>query len=111
MSATAILRVAVAVLVVILLSLIFRLWFGESGLQNNKQLELRIEQRRLENAESAGRNRELAEYIRGLEEGSGEYEALARERFGMVKENEIFYRFIESESGENQPLTEAEANR
>ncbi|OOV88626.1 cell division protein FtsB [Oceanospirillum linum] len=83
------------ILVVLILLLQVRLWFGESSLPETWQLESRIETRKLENADLAKRNEALAAEVAGLRRGLDAIEERARYELGMVRPNETFFLLID----------------
>ncbi|SEG04965.1 cell division protein FtsB [Oceanospirillum linum] len=83
------------ILVVLILLLQVRLWFGESSLPETWQLESRIETRKLENADLAKRNEALAAEVADLRRGLDAIEERARYELGMVRPNETFFLLID----------------
>ncbi len=71
--------------------------FGERGFLHLYRMEReRLEYvERIENLEAA--NRELMDQIRRLSEDDDYIESVARKELGMVRENEVIYRFSEEE--------------
>lgn len=92
----------IALLVLIFAASQYRLWLADGGVLDNRRLEHRLEQRQKQNAALFKRNRELADYIKRLKVDDREYEALARERFGLVKDDEIFFLFVEGDGDLHQ---------
>lgn len=91
----------VAVLLLIILGLQYRLWFGEGSVEQIIQLQREIEKQKIENAALQERNRALLAQIRELKEGTEGIEDKARTDIGMIKEGETFY-FI-TDDKKNQP--------
>ncbi|WP_417597206.1 cell division protein FtsB [Oceanospirillum sp.] len=83
------------ILVVLILLLQVRLWFGESSLPETWQLESRIETRKAENADLAKRNEALAAEVADLRRGLDAIEERARYELGMVRPNETFFLLID----------------
>ncbi len=83
------------ILVVLIVLLQLRLWFGESSLPETWQLESRIEVRKAENAELAKRNDALAAEVADLKSGLDAIEERARYELGMVRPNETFFLLID----------------
>ena len=88
-------RVLIATLVILLLLLQYRLWFGDSSLIKVWQMEERIEAQRTENRALEERNRDLEAEVRDLKKGVAAIEERAREELGMIKEGETFFQAIE----------------
>lgn len=93
------------ILVVLILLLQMRLWFGESSLPETWQLESRIETRKAENAELAKRNEALDAEVADLRSGLDAIEERARYELGMVRPNETFFLLID------EPEPSAKASR
>jgi len=84
-------RWIVAVLILIILGLQYRLWFGEGSVEQIVQLQREIDKQKIENANLEEHNRILMAQIRELKEGTESIEAKARTDMGMIKEGETFY--------------------
>ncbi len=83
------------ILIVLLVLLQYRLWFGDGGLIRLWELEQRIEQQRTENERLRERNRALTAEVRDLKHGLTAIEERARTELGMIKEGETFYQVVE----------------
>ncbi len=84
-------------LIVVLVSLQYRLWVGEGSIANVVRLQHEIEQQQAENAQLRERNRLLAEEVKALKNGHSAIEARARSEMGMIKEGETYYMIVEQE--------------
>ena len=87
-------RSLLAILLLVLIALQVKLWFGEGGYRDVKRLALRVEQQAMENETLAQRNRELQAEVEDLRQGLQAVEERARSELGMVKENEEFYQVV-----------------
>ena len=87
-------RLLIAVLLIILLLLQYRLWVGEGSLAEVSNLQREIDQQQQEMARLKMRNQALQAEVEGLRSGLGAIEERARSELGMVKEGEIFYQVI-----------------
>ncbi|HDN69109.1 MAG: cell division protein FtsB [Gammaproteobacteria bacterium] len=85
----------VILLVLLLVYLQYKLWFGEGSLQDVWQLHQDVEFQRLENIELRERNAALEAEVKDLRQGFDAIEEHAREDLGMVKEGETFYQVVE----------------
>lgn len=94
----------VAVLVLIILGLQYRLWFGEGSVEQIVQLQREIEKQKIENAALQERNRALLAQIRELKEGTEGIEGKARADIGMIKEGETFYFITDEKPGASAPV-------
>jgi len=88
----------IALLLVAIVYLQYRLWFGEGSVEQISQLQRDIEKQKAENAGLLERNRALSAEIRELKEGTETIEAKARTDMGMIREGETFYFIPETPS-------------
>jgi len=89
------LKKLVILLVLLLVYLQYKLWFGEGSLQDVWQLHQDVEFQRQENSELRERNAALEAEVKDLQQGFDAIEEHAREDLGMVKEGETFYQVVE----------------
>lgn len=85
----------VILLLILLVYLQYKLWFGEGSLQDVWELHREVELQRQENIELRERNAALEAEVRDLRQGLDAIEEHAREDLGMVKEGETFYQVVE----------------
>jgi len=90
-------RSLLAILLLVLIALQVKLWFGEGGYRDVQRLAMRVEQQAMENETLAQRNRELQAEVEDLRQGLQAVEERARSELGMVKENEEFYQVVPGE--------------
>lgn len=83
------------VLLLLLVYLQYRLWFGDGSLQDVWQLHQEVETLREENVMLRERNDALDAEVRDLQQGLDAIEERAREDLGMIKEGETFYQLVE----------------
>ena len=96
-------RALLAILLLVLLALQFKLWFGEGGYRDVQRLAQRVEQQAQENELLAQRNRELQAEVEDLRQGLEAIEERARSELGLIKENEEFYQVVPApEPGQEQ---------
>ena len=84
-------------LLLILILLQLKMWFGEGGFSDVRRLEQRVEEQTQENEALAQRNRELRAEVEDLRQGLGAVEERARSELGLIKENEEFYQVVPAE--------------
>ena len=89
-------KALVTLLLIVLLSLQYRLWFGRGNLQEVAELESLKQERQLKNKRLDERNRALAAEVLDLKKGMEAAEEKARSEMGMVKEGETFYQIVDS---------------
>lgn len=88
--------VALVLLVLcILITLQYRLWWGEGSLKHTTQLEEQLFKQQLANDALQSRNDRLLSEIATLKKGTGQIEARAREDLGLVKDDETFFMFFD----------------
>ena len=85
----------IALLLIILLSLQFRLWFGDANIMNILSLKKQIGEQLQENEHLQLRNRQLEAEVTDLKKGLSAIEERARSDQGMVREGETFYQLVE----------------
>ncbi len=85
----------VAILVLLLGLLQYKLWVGDGSLSEVWQLKQKINAQETENQELRQRNQQLEADVRDLKEGLDAAEERAREELGMVKRGEVFYLVVE----------------
>ncbi len=90
-------RILLAILVLILILLQLKMWFGEGGFSDVRRLEQRVESQAQENQALAQRNRELHAEVEDLRQGLGAVEERARSELGLIKQDEEFYQVVPGE--------------
>ena len=93
-------RVLIAILLVILLLLQFKLWFGEGGFTEVGRLEERVTAQIEENEVLQQRNNELQAEVEDLRERLDAVEERARNELGLIKEDEEFYQVVPAPPGQ-----------
>lgn len=89
-------RLINAILLCLLVVLQFKLWFGDGGLRETWQLETAVVAQRERNDDLVDRNRNLAEEVNDLKNGTEALEERARSELGLVQPDEEFVRVVES---------------
>ena len=84
-----------AALLMVLLLLQFKLWFGDGNLRDVWQLRDAIERQEIENSQLKSRNDALEAEVDDLKKGFAAIEERARKELGMVKKGETFFQIIE----------------
>ena len=87
-------KILLAALILILIGLQYKLWFGDGSLSEVVQLsrELEIQKKRLRELEQ--RNRILEAQVLDLQNGLDAFEEKARNDLGMIKKGETFIQLI-----------------
>ncbi len=92
-------KLIVAILLVLLVWLQYKLWLGDGGIPEVLQLEDEIEAVQAEVNRLQERNKALNAEVVDLKKGIEAIEERARSELGMVKEDEIYYQVIDSAPG------------
>lgn len=79
------------ILLVTLLILQFRLWFGEGSISHVVSLQGKVEAQQAINDEWIEKNELLANEVIDLQTGTAAIEEYARTELGMIKKNETFF--------------------
>ena len=95
-------RTLLAILLVILVLLQRKMWFGEGGYRGVQRLAERVEEQARENEALAQRNRELQAEVEDLRRGLDAIEERARSELGMIKEDEEFYQVVPGTNGQDR---------
>lgn len=93
----------VFILVVILLSLQYRLWMGEGSIAHVVSLNREIDKQAEENARLRERNRLLAAEVDALKQGDDAIEERARNDMGMIKDGETFFMIVDDAKNKKKP--------
>ncbi|MDO6562622.1 cell division protein FtsB [Amphritea sp. 1_MG-2023] len=87
-------RAIVLLLLISLIGLQYRLWFGEANLRDVQALQQEIVRQRAENDLLVNRNHQLDAEVKDLKQGLAALEERARNQLGMVKEGESFFQLV-----------------
>ncbi len=90
-------KILITVLIVLLIGLQYKLWFGDGSLSEVVQLsrELDIQKQKLRELEQ--RNKILEAQVLDLQNGLDAFEEKARNDLGMIKKGETFIQLIPEE--------------
>ena len=88
-------RIFIAVLLILLGSLQYRLWVGQGSFAHVNDLRVEVERRIAENQESSQRNDILKAEILDLKQGLTAAEDIARSEMGLIKKGETFFLLAE----------------
>ena len=89
-------RVFALIAALLLIPMLYRFWFGESGWFAARELERQIAAQERETALQEERNRALTMEVLALKNGAAGVEGRARTDLGMVAEGETFYLVVET---------------
>lgn len=88
-------RPVTIVLILALVGLQYKLWFGDGSVLHWLRLENKLRVQEIENNKLVIRNRALKADIDELKTGAQALEEQARYDFGMVKNGESYYQFLD----------------
>jgi cell division protein FtsB len=95
-------RAITLLLVVFIMLLQYRLWFGKNSVPDYLALESEVQRQILDNDKLKRRNKLLYADTDDLKSGVEAIEERARNELGMIKEGETFFRLIPSEKNTMQ---------
>lgn len=81
----------IALLLIVIAALQYRLWVGEGSLADVARLEDEIQRQQAENDQLRERNRILAVEVDNLKNGLDSIEERARNDIGMIRKGETFF--------------------
>jgi len=87
-------KVLIAALIVLLIALQYRLWFGDGSVQEVWRLREEAKTTRTELLQLRSRNQALSAEVADLKSGLEAIEERARADLGMIDEDETFYQFV-----------------
>ena len=90
-------RIVTGILLIFLLLLQYRLWFGKNSVPDYMALKQEVARQEQANNKLIQRNKLLYADIDDLKSGVEAVEERARNELGMIKENETFFRIITDE--------------
>mgnify|MGYP001411970130 FL=1 len=91
-------RAITLLLLVFIMLLQHRLWFGKNSVPDYLALEIEVQRQILDNDKLKRRNKLLYADTDDLKSGVEAIEERARNELGMIKEGETFFRLIPSEN-------------
>ena len=86
----------IAILVLLIALLQYRLWFGDGNLREFQRLHQRIDELKQDGAKRRDRNAALEAEVMDLKQGLDAIEERARQDLGIVKEGETFVQIIDA---------------
>ena len=89
-------KILIAVLLLALIGLQYKLWFGDGSLSEVVQLSQELEIQKAKLQELEDRNRILEAQVLDLQNGLDAFEEKARNDLGMIKRGETFIQLIPS---------------
>ncbi len=87
-------KILISVLIILLIGLQYKLWFGDGSLSEVVQLSSELEKQKQKLRQLEERNRILEAQVLDMQNGLDAYEEKARNDLGMIKQGEIFIQLI-----------------
>ena len=81
-------------LLVVVLSLQYRLWLSDDGVRELTRLSQAVERQKSENEELLARNQQMVAEVSDLKAGMAAIEERARSELGMIGRSETFYQVV-----------------
>lgn len=88
-------RPIIIILILALVGLQYKLWLGDGGIIQWIKLEKKLTTQEAENAKLLTRNRAIEADIIELKSGDQALEEQARYELGMIRNDEVYYQFID----------------
>lgn len=102
-------KVLIGVLLITLLTLQYRLWFGDGSVQEVWRLKNEAQAKNAEVLRLRNRNQALEAEVVDLKKGLDAIEERARTELGMISSDETFYRFVRDPDQKQGPRSIAES--
>jgi cell division protein FtsB len=90
-------KLILAILLILLVLLQFRLWTGEGSIAEISEFDDKIASQTAENASLQARNEALLQEVADLKTGLDSIEERARSELGMIKKGETFFLIVDEE--------------
>lgn len=90
-------KILIGILIILLIGLQYKLWFGDGGLSEVVQLSKELDEQKEKLRLLEERNRILEAQVLDLQNGLDAYEEKARNDLGMIKQGETFIQLIPAE--------------
>jgi cell division protein FtsB len=88
-------KVILAVVVLLIGLLQYRLWYGDGGIEQTKTFQQELNDLKKQVEEKHFRNKALYAEVEDLRKGQEAIEERARNELGMIKEGETFFQVLE----------------
>jgi len=88
-------RPLILILILVFIGLQYKLWLGDGNISQWRKLELALTQQKSENTRLSLRNTVMEADVIELKKGSSALEEQARYELGMVKDDEVYYQFVD----------------
>ncbi len=93
-------KILAGILGALILAIQYPLWLGKGGWVRVRDVDRQLEAQRARNVQLESRNAALAAEVRDLKQGFDAIEERARYELGLIKNDEVFFQFVEK-GGQN----------
>ncbi|MCV6605620.1 MAG: cell division protein FtsB [Porticoccaceae bacterium] len=104
-------RWLIAILIVFLIALQYRLWFGEGSVAQKVELEKAVLEQQAINRDAEARNDAISEEVKALKNGMDAIEERARSDLGMIKDGETFYIVVDKDDEQGKGVKEQDEQK
>jgi len=94
-------KILAAILGALLILIQYPLWAGKGGWLRAWDVDRQLEAQRAKNGQLEARNATLAAEVRDLKQGTEAIEERARQELGMVRNDEIFFQYVDQNRGQS----------
>ena len=88
-------KILLAIIVLLIALLQYRLWYGDGGINEIQAYQLRLDDLKGQVEEKRQRNEALYAEVEDLRKGQESLEERARDELGMIREGETFFQVLE----------------
>jgi cell division protein FtsB len=88
-------RVIIAIIILLIIHLQYRIWVGDGSFAQIDAYQLRLDELKKQAEEKRQRNEALYAEVLDLRKGQEAIEERARDELGMIKEDETFFHVLE----------------
>ena len=88
-------KVLISIIILLIVHLQYRLWFGDGSIQQIWQYQARLDELSQQVQQKKERNEALYGDVLDLRKGQEAIEERARHELGMIRENETFFQVLE----------------
>jgi cell division protein FtsB len=88
-------KILLSIIILLILLLQYRLWYGDGGIAEINAYQLRLEDLKEQVEEKRVRDEALYAEVEDLRKGQESLEERARDELGMIKESETFFQVLE----------------
>ncbi|HEY5138782.1 MAG TPA: cell division protein FtsB [Methylococcales bacterium] len=88
-------KILLSVIILLIILLQYRLWYGDGGIEEIKAYQQRLDDLQAQVEEKKERNEALYAEVEDLRKGQEAVEERARDELGMIKEGETFFQVLE----------------